>query len=94
MVNLSGYIPEFAVSQGMVNNTARIHIYNNSINDVTADCFFVSYSDERLKDLELFEKNISTGVTSIEYDNKFSIFLMWDKNMKPYVKKYEMEIEI
>ena len=91
LVNLSDYIPEFAVSQGMGNNTARIHIYNNSFNDVIADCFFVSYSDERLKDLELFEKSISKGVTSIEYNNKFSVFLIWDKNMKPYVKKYILD---
>ena len=90
LADLSNYIPEFAVSQGMLDNKERIHIYNNSINDVIADCFFVSYSDERLKDLELFEKSISTGVTSIEYDNKFSIFLMWDKNMKPYISKYHL----
>lgn len=90
LADLSNYIPEFAVSQGMLDNKERIHIYNNSLNDVIADCFFVSYSDKRLKDLELFEKSISTGVTSIAYDNKFSVFLMWDKNMKPYISKYPL----
>lgn len=83
---LDDQIPEFLLSQGVLNSKLRIHIHNNSNNTVKANGFFTTYNDGRLDKVEMVEDiSLSSGVTSISNQEMYECFFLWDSNLRPYV---------
>ena len=87
---ISGDIPNFIISQGIINSKKRIHIHNNSLNSVIANAFFASYGDNNhLEDIEIIEDvDLIDGVTNIVNGEIYENFFLWDKNLRPYTEKY------
>jgi len=90
---ISDDIPDFIISQGIINSKKRIHIHNNSLNSVIANAFFASYGDNnRLEDIEIIENvDFIDGVTNIINEKTYENFFLWDKNLRPYTKKYSIK---
>ena len=86
-------IPDFIISQGIINSKKRIHIHNNSSDAVIANIFFASYGDNNhLEDIEIIENvNLIDGVTNIVNGEIYENFFLWDKNLRPYTKKYSIK---
>lgn len=90
---VSDDIPDFIVSQGIINSKKRIHVHNNSSKNIVANAFFASYGDNnRLEDIEIIEDvNLIDGVTNIINEKTYENFFLWDKNLRPYTKKYSIK---
>ncbi|MBQ3022047.1 MAG: S8 family serine peptidase [Clostridia bacterium] len=90
---ISGDIPEFIVSQGIINAKKRVHIHNNSSKNILANAFFASYGDNNcLENMEIIENiNLIDGVTNIINEKTYGSFFVWDKNLRPYTKKYSIK---
>jgi hypothetical protein len=89
---ISEDIPNFIISHGIMNSKQRIHIHNNSFNSVTANAFFVSYGDNNLpEDIKIIEDiYLIDGVTNIVNEKIYANVFLWDKNLRPYTKKYSV----
>lgn len=87
---ISDDIPDFIVSQGIINSKKRIHIHNNSSDSVIANIFFASYGqNNRLENIKMIEEvNLIDGVTNIVGTEDCENLFLWDKNFRPYTKKY------
>ena len=87
---LNDNIPEVIISQGILNSKQRIHIHNNLGNSVVANTYFTLYDDKY--NIEITEKsndiNLAGGVTNITLEKDYDKFFLWDKNLRPYIKKY------
>lgn len=87
---LNENIPEVIISQGILNSKQRIHIHNNLGNSVVANTYFTLYDDKY--NIEITEKsndiNLAGGVTNITLEKDYDKFFLWDKNLRPYIKKY------
>lgn len=86
---ISGDIPDFIISQGIINSKIRIHIHNNSLNSVIANAIFASYgNNNRLEDIEIIEDvDLIDGVTNIINEKTYENFFLWDKNLRPYIQR-------
>ncbi|MBR3933710.1 MAG: S8 family serine peptidase [Clostridia bacterium] len=86
---LSDDIPDFIVSQGILDSNIRIHIHNNSGNTVVADMFFASYDEECQEGIQnIKDVGLAGGVTNITIEDNYERLFIWDKNLRPYAKKY------
>lgn len=86
-------IPNFIISQGIIDSKKRIHIHNNLSDAVIANIFFASYSDNVcLENIEIIEDvNLIDGVTNIVNGKAYENFFLWDKYLRPYAKKYSIK---
>ena len=87
---LNENMPEVIISQGILNSKRRIHIHNNLENSVVANAYFTLYDDKY--NMEIIEKsndiNLVSGVTNITLEKDYDKFFLWDKKLRPYIKKY------
>lgn len=86
-------IPDFIISQGIKDSEKRIHIHNNSANNVTGDIYFASYNaDSSLENVDFIEDvNLIAGVTNISNVDAYESLFLWDKSLRPYVDKYSIK---
>ncbi len=90
---ISDEIPDFIISQGVLNSKKRIHIHNNSFECITSTvCFSLCGENNRIKDIEIIENvDLIDGVTNIVNEKTYENFFLWNKNLRPYTKKYSIE---
>ena len=90
---LNENIPDIIISQGILNSKRRVHIHNNLENPVVANAYFTLYDDKY--DRKIIDKsddiNLAGGVTNITLEKDYDEFFLWDKKLRPYIKKYFIE---
>ncbi len=92
--NLQVYLPNVAVSQGIMDGKSRIHIHNNTGDKITADVFFAKYDDGKLISLNMTDKTeFGAGVTSCFFDGEYDCFMLWKNLSVPYIEKYILKIK-
>ena len=91
MGTLKDDIPEFAVSQGILNSQPRIHIHNNQESTV-AKGYFVTYLGNRLTELNVLNNMVlNLGVSTVTVDDKYDYFFLWNDELRPFIPKYHIK---
>ena len=88
MEELDSFIPDFMISQGICDGKKRIHIHNNSNQTVTANTFLASADGQYNIKTGL---SLPDGVTDIEEADSYHTCFLWDINLRPYTKKYDIK---
>lgn len=84
---LDEHIPDILISTG-VGSEYRIHIHNNG-DAFFADAYLANYKNGALSDIEV-ACNIEVkgdGVTDISASGEYQSFFLWNKNLRPLIKK-------
>lgn len=91
MEKLKDEIPEFVVSQGILNSQLRLHIHNNQELTV-ANGYFVTYLENRLTELNVLNNMVlKLGVSTVTVDDKYEYFFLWDDELRPFIPKYQIK---
>lgn len=90
--SLSDCIPKFMVSQGMINQTKRIHLHNNYEKEKETNIIFSEYMNNIFDRADIIPGfKLSPGVTNVVLSRDYEKLFLWDKNLTPYTELYDIE---
>lgn len=89
---LEDKLPDFVVSQGMKDGTKRVYVHNNRDCVINLNCYYAKFSGKKMESVGGKQTvDIQSGVTPFNLADNFNSFFIWDKNLKPYTKRYEIK---